>query len=446
MPKTILIVEDENITIHLVKKYIREIGYDSISAATGEEAIQMVAASNPALVLMDIILSGSIDGIEAARQINEIHKIPVVYITSSSDNETLKRALTTNPSGYIVKPFDKKELKSVIDMALLRHDMEEKIKENELRFFTILNSIDDAVIVFDDSDLISYVNPMAEKIFESNIDQIVGKSLRDIINLNYCESQTDLDDVLNGISYYYFISKSGKKTPINFAISPIKDISGSKVASVVIMRNDSIRVNFELKLNDSYLQIKKAINGIVQAMAQTLEMRDPYTAGHQRQVADIAKSIAREMGLSENQVEGIFMAGIIHDLGKISIPSEILIKPSEPTPIEWNIIKTHPQTGYDILKSIEFPWPLAEMVYQHHERQDGSGYPRGLAGNDILLEARILCVADVIDAMASDRPYRPAKGMDTALEEITANKGKLYDKDVAEICEKIFRERIFQLK
>jgi HD-GYP domain-containing protein (c-di-GMP phosphodiesterase class II) len=145
-------------------------------------------------------------------------------------------------------------------------------------------------------------------------------------------------------------------------------------------------------------------------------------------------------------VEGIFMAGIIHDLGKISIPSEILIKPSEPTPIEWNIIKTHPQTGYDILKSIEFPWPLAEMVYQHHERQDGSGYPRGLAGNDILLEARILCVADVIDAMASDRPYRPAKGMDTALEEITANKGKLYDKDVAEICEKIFRERIFQLK
>ena len=180
-------------------------------------------------------------------------------------------------------------------------------------------------------------------------------------------------------------------------------------------------------------------------MAQTLETRDPYTAGHQRRVADIARSIAKEMQLPEKHVEGIFMAGIIHDLGKICIPTEILSKPGRLSPIEFDLIKTHPQIGYDILKTIEFPWPLAEMVLQHHEWSNGSGYPRGLSGDDILIGSRIICVADVVEAMASDRPYRPALGIDNALDEISQKKGERFDRDVVEICIKIFREKHYTM-
>jgi HD-GYP domain-containing protein (c-di-GMP phosphodiesterase class II) len=181
-------------------------------------------------------------------------------------------------------------------------------------------------------------------------------------------------------------------------------------------------------------------------MAKTVEMRDPYTAGHQQRVASLARAIAKEMGLSEEQTEGIYMAGIIHDLGKISIPSEILSKPGKITKIEFSLIKTHPRIGYDILKNIEFPWPVAQVVLHHHERMDGSGYPQGLSGNDILLDARILGVADVVEAMASHRPYRPGLGIDKALEEIVQKQGILYDTEVVEACLKVFTEKGFNFE
>lgn len=192
--------------------------------------------------------------------------------------------------------------------------------------------------------------------------------------------------------------------------------------------------------------LQKAMEGIVQAMAKTVEMRDPYTAGHQRRVSTLACAIAHEMDLSENQIQGIKMAGDIHDLGKISVPAEILSKPTRLTDAEFNIIKSHPQVGYDILKGIEFPWPIAQIVYQHHERIDGTGYPRGLAEKEILAESRILAVADVVEAMASHRPYRPALGIEKALEEISTNKGGLYDTDVADACITLFKEKGFILQ
>jgi PAS domain S-box-containing protein len=446
MPKKILLVEDEKTTIHLIHKFIGDMGYSlSKTVSTGEEAIQEVAHMNPDLVIMDIVLGGDLDGIEAARHINEIYRTPVIYITSSSDTPTLKRALDTDPSGYIVKPIDKKELKSAVEMAFLRHEMEDKLKENELRFFTILNSIGEAVVVFDESDRISYVNPEAERLMELTIDKIVGKRFDEIIQLRYYGIDAGNGGETSGISYYYFLSKNGNKVPVNFSISPIKDISGAKIGSVIILRNDSDRVDFELKLNDSYHKVKNAIKSIVLAMAQTLEMRDPYTAGHQRRVADIARTIAKEMNLPGDEVEGVFMASLIHDLGKISIPSEILSKPSRLSSLEFDLMKMHPQIGYDILKSMNFPWPLADLVHQHHERCNGSGYPLGLKGDNILFGARILSVADVVEAMASDRPYRPALGIDKALEEISSNKGKLYDIDVANACEKIFTHNNYQL-
>ncbi len=203
------------------------------------------------------------------------------------------------------------------------------------------------------------------------------------------------------------------------------------------------REGVETKLQRSLGKLRRAMGGIIQAMALTLERRDPYTAGHQRRVAKLARAIADEMHLPGEQLDGIRMAATIHDLGKISVPAEILTKPSRLSKIEFNLIKTHSQVGYDILKTIEFPWPLAQIVVQHHERMDGSGYPSSLAGEDILQEARVLAVADVVEAMASRRPYRPALGIDKALEEISQNKGILYDPKVADACLKLFKEKGF---
>ena len=192
--------------------------------------------------------------------------------------------------------------------------------------------------------------------------------------------------------------------------------------------------------------LRKALGATIQAIALTVETKDAYTAGHQRRVADLARAIATEMGLSEEQIDGIRMAGVIHDIGKISVPGEILSKPGEISGIEFSLIKTHPQVGYDILKTIDFPWPVAQIVLQHHERMDGSGYPQGLSGEEIMLEARILAVTDVVEAMASHRPYRPAHSIEEALEEISQNRGVLYDPEVVDACWRLFTEKGFKFE
>jgi PAS domain S-box-containing protein/putative nucleotidyltransferase with HDIG domain len=193
-------------------------------------------------------------------------------------------------------------------------------------------------------------------------------------------------------------------------------------------------------------QLRKALGGTVQAIALVVESKDPYTAGHQRRVADISRAIATEMGLSPDRIEGIRMAGIIHDIGKVSVPAEILSMPRKLTDLEFSLIKTHAQSGYEILKDIEFPWPIARMVLEHHERMNGSGYPNGLTGDKLLPESRILAVADVVEAMATYRPYRAALGLSAALEEIAKNRGILYDPEAVDACLRLFREKGFLIK
>ena len=209
--------------------------------------------------------------------------------------------------------------------------------------------------------------------------------------------------------------------------------------------NRMYRQDLEKMVEDRTVRLQGALEGIIQAMARTVESRDPYTAGHQHRVALLSVAIAKEMNIPKDQIEGIRMGGMIHDLGKISVPAEVLSKPGKLTDIEFALIKTHPRVGYDIIADIEFPWPIAQMVLQHHEKMNGSGYPQGLSGEDILLEARILCVADVVEAMASHRPYRPALGIDKALQEISQNKGILYDPEVVDNCLRLFKEKDFNL-
>jgi HD-GYP domain-containing protein (c-di-GMP phosphodiesterase class II) len=188
------------------------------------------------------------------------------------------------------------------------------------------------------------------------------------------------------------------------------------------------------------------MEGSVQAIALAVEMRDPYTSGHQNRVADLACAIARVMGLSEDRIYGLQMASVIHDLGKLTIPGEILCKPGRLSGPEYEMIKTHVQSGYDILKKIDFPWPLADIVIQHHERLDGSGYPCGLTNEEILIEARILSVADVLETIGSHRPYRPSLGMKKAMDELSKNSGRLYDPVVVEACLSLVNEDGYRLK
>lgn len=196
----------------------------------------------------------------------------------------------------------------------------------------------------------------------------------------------------------------------------------------------------------SAARLQLSMEATIQAIAGTVEMRDPYTAGHQRRVAELATAIAQELGLTQDQVRGVHLAGVVHDLGKIHIPAEILSKPGKLTRIEFELIKAHPEAGYEILKGVDFPWPIAQIVFQHHERLDGSGYPRGLKADEILLEARIIAVADVVEAMSSHRPYRPSLGLGPALQEISANAGKYYDADAARVCVALFREQGFAFR
>jgi len=227
-----------------------------------------------------------------------------------------------------------------------------------------------------------------------------------------------------------------------------KDVLNNPRGAVAVNDVQGIVEHRQVKetLDQNYDNIKVTLNGTIRAMALTVELRDPYTAGHQQRVALLACAIAKEMGLPEEQINGLRMAAVIHDIGKMNVPAEILSKPGKLTEMEFGIVKTHSQAGYEILKTIEFPYPVAQIVLQHHERMDGSGYPLGLRGKDILLEVRILGVADVVEAMASHRPYRPALGMDKALEEVSRKKGICYDADVVDACQRLLTEKGFRFE
>ena len=237
---------------------------------------------------------------------------------------------------------------------------------------------------------------------------------------------------------------------LNLGSKKLEDVSGINremlKRSAYLIGEGITRLQTEEELKLSYQKLQKAMKSTIQAIALILEKRDPYTAGHQERVTKLACTIAKEINLSPDKIERLYMAGILHDIGKINVPVEILSKPGRLGEIEFTLIKTHPQVGSDILKEMELPGEVSSIILQHHERMDGSGYPSGLSGEAILLEARILAVADVVEAMASHRPYRPALGLDQALEEITQNRGILYDPEVVDACLKLFKEKGFKLE
>jgi len=247
---------------------------------------------------------------------------------------------------------------------------------------------------------------------------------------------------------YNFEVKFRKKDGSNFWVvinsRPVRNEQGEFLYIEGFIQDITLRKHVEEQLHQILGSLRKAVGTTIQVMVSAIEMRDPYTAGHQLRVANLAGAIAADMELPQDTIDGVRMAGSIHDIGKISIPSEILSKPTKLTDLEFSLIKEHSQSGYDMLRDVESPWPLAEIVHQHHERMDGSGYPANLKGDEILLEARILAVADVVEAMASHRPYREALGIEAALEEIGKNRGVFYDSAVVDACLGLFRKKNYQ--
>ena len=228
----------------------------------------------------------------------------------------------------------------------------------------------------------------------------------------------------------------------HFAALANTALTNAKLSALAQQAQDERR-RIEEQLRKSNDQLQEIFIAMINALASAVEMKDPYTAAHQRWVTQLACAIAEEMDLAGEQVEGLRMAGLIHDIGKMDVPTEFLIKPGLLSEIEYEAIKVHPQSGYDIVRQIVFPWPVAQIILQHHERMDGSGYPQGISGAEILLEARILAVADVVEAMASHRPYREEHGLELAIEEITRNRGVLYDPQVVDACLRILNGKGF---
>jgi PAS domain S-box-containing protein len=443
MPKIkILVVEDESLVAKDIQNMLRGLGYEVLGVlSSGEEAIASLGRSEPDLVLMDIVLKGEIDGIVAAERIWETYGIPVIYLTAYADETTLARAKVTEPFGYILKPFDERELQTTIEMAFYKAKMDKTLREREDWLSTILRSIGDGVIATDNEGGISFMNPLAERLSGWTQIEMLKKPLADLLPEPQASS-TSAGGPTSVVENVLTI-KNGGTIPIEQSISAFSDARKHRLGSVLIFRDITQRKRAEAELRASRDRLQKSLAGTIQAMGLTIEMRDPYTAGHQRRVSKLSCAVAADMALPPDQIEGIRMAGDIHDLGKIYVPAEILSKPGQLTEIEFSIIRTHSQVGYDILKSIEFPWPLATIIYQHHERLDGSGYPNRLKGPDILLEARIISAADVVEAMSSHRPYRPSHGIEKALEEITRNRGRLYDPAVVDSCIRLFREKGF---
>ncbi|MEO0162079.1 MAG: HD domain-containing phosphohydrolase [candidate division WOR-3 bacterium] len=322
---------------------------------------------------------------------------------------------------------------------------EKRLKNREAMYKILWENIPVGVFYYDQNLILTECNERCVQILQSSRDRLIG------LDLNKLKDRRPLPAiraVLEGkegeYTGYYEVTTSPAVLYAELKCAPIYDEKHNIIGGVGLIHDITSQHEAEQQLIEILKKNQKFLEGTIHALASAVEKRDPYTAGHQKRVAQLACAIAQEMGLKSEAVESLKIAGILHDIGKIYVPAEILSKPARLTPAEYDIVKEHPRIGYEILAPIEFPWPIAQIILQHHERLNGSGYPAGLKMEQILLEARILAVADVVEAMMTHRPYRPAWSVEVALQEIIANQGILYDTRVVDACVKLFRVKNFK--
>ncbi len=333
-----------------------------------------------------------------------------------------------------------------------RKQAEDALRKSEAKYRSILENMHDAYYELDlEGNLIFFNEALISKSGYSR-EELMGVNYRQYISPETCKPVSRVFSEIYRTGQpakffdYEIIMKGGQIKNLESWADLLFDDNNQPTGFRGMARNITDRKKAEESLKATLDRLRKAFGTTIQVMVSAIEVRDPYTAGHQKRSTDLARAITMEMGLSQDTIEAIRMAGPIHDIGKLSIPAEILSKPTRLTEIEFSLIKEHARTGYEMLKDVESPWPLAQIVYQHHERMDGSGYPRNLQGDEILMEARIMAVADVVEAMASHRPYRPGLGIDAALEEIEKKRGTFYDDAVVDACLRLFREKGYQFQ
>ncbi|NOQ76600.1 MAG: response regulator [Methylococcaceae bacterium] len=474
-----ILVVDDQIDARLIQRRILEAKqYEVIEAENGQQALTILETEQPDLIISDIMMP-VMDGFEFCKNVKinpELEYIPFIFYSAHFiEKKDIQLGKSLNAALFLIKPLPAKQFITAIEQVLsestnkIQHgltnqtfetvhkerllealqDKTTKVEQSEHRFKHIIEAV--PAVIYETS-----LPDLNICFFDSKIQQFIGIDYHQFNQkkLNWYENiypedrkavkkqiLTTAQEQESTFQIEYRMFYAEKKILVwledNGTIE--YDDTGKAIRIFGALININERKEAENKLTDAF-------QATIKAVSLALEKRDPYTAGHQHNCARIASAIAKQMGLKNDMIEGIYQASAIHDIGKIYLPSEILNKPSQLSKAEFGLIKTHSQVGYDIIKDVNFPWPIAKIVLQHHERLDGSGYPNGLTENDICLEAKILAVADVVDAMSADRPYRKGLGLDVALTELEMNAGKSYDAEVVTACLLLFRENNFSIK
>ena len=465
--KTILIVDDEKVVRKLLMSSLSSNGYTCFEAGNAEEALEQLKNHAVSIALLDINMPGK-SGVELLSEvIARYPDIAVIMISAVASSDIAISCMRQGAYDYIIKPFNLHEVALRIGHALEKRNLSIDNRAYQLH---LEQKVEEQTGKFRASEE-NFRNSLENSPLGIHIITADGQTLyanRALLDTHGYFSAAEMDSVPyqnrhTPETYAAFQERArkrklGEPIPLRYEIDIVR--KDGEIRRLLIHLGEVLwngerqfqllcqditeRVQTEKALQASYNKLDKTLEAVIQTMALTVEMRDPYTAGHQHRVSGLAYAIAVEMKLPLEKIRGIRVVGAIHDIGKISVPAEILSKPGRITEAEFSIIKEHPKTGYDILKGIDFPWPLAQAVLQHHERMNGSGYPNRLSGESIILEARVIAVSDVVEAMASHRPYRPSLGIEKALEEISQKKGVLYDSAVVDACLKLFKEKGFK--
>ncbi len=393
----ILIVEDSKTQAEMLRRVLAEEGYRVSVGHDGAEGLQLTQSLRPDLVISDITMP-EMDGFEICRRIRSdpsIRNMPVILLTAMCDVQDVIRGLNVGADNYVTKPYDPSLLLERI-RETLGHPSQ-VAEETKIPLHAEINGLSQPVWTGPQQMLNLLLNTYSNALQQNKLLE----SIKDQLTSLNSQLQAEVE----------------RKSVILF-----ENERKLAAARENVLKNESAHLRI---LHDTLIES-------VTAIAATVEMRDPYTSGHQRRVARLAFMIGKELALSEDALEGLHIASVVHDVGKIRIPAEILTKPGRLDEAEYNLVKTHSQAGHDILENIRFPWPIADIVVQHHERLDGSGYPRCLRGDQILLEAKILALADVVESMSTSRPYRGALGIDAAIGEIQQGRGIKYEPAVVD--------------
>ncbi len=474
MPLRLLLLEDNPDDAHLLRSSLaaRAPGEFAITAVGRlADALTQLKSASFDVVLSDLGLPDSL-GLSAVDAIARCApELPLVVLTGEPNQALGPEALRHGAQDYLVKgdssgaliartlryalerkrlELDLREANRTLEVRVAERTAEletaiDSLRESEARYRGLVEQAIAGIFILQEGKL-AYVNPRFAQIYGyDSAAELIGRDTLSNVTAQdralVTESRRLLLEGAVASSDYRFTAVRRDGTTIEVGAHGARASYQGRPAIIGLIQDISEKARAEERIQRYTEQLKTAFMSTVEVATTLSEMRDPYTAGHERRVAEIAAAIGAEIGLDAQRIQGLRVAGFLHDIGKITIPSEILSKPGKLSSIELKLIQGHSQASHDVLKDVDFPWPVALMALQHHERIDGSGYPQGLKGEAILLEARILAVADVVEAMSSHRPYRPGLGIERALAEIERGRGAIYDAVVADACLKLFREK-----